>query len=54
MPSRIVFGGILDYYYGRAIYQGEDYFMDVKRIASEKHIEWKGKIEVIARAPGGA
>lgn len=28
--------------------------MDVKRIAIEKHIEWKGKIEVIARAPVGS
>lgn len=27
--------------------------MDVKKIAIEKHTEWKGKIEVIATAPVG-
>jgi len=29
----------------------EDIFMDVKQEAIQKHIEWQGKIEVIARAP---
>jgi len=33
--------------------QLEDYYMSEKSKAIQKHIEWKGKIEVIARAPVG-
>jgi malate dehydrogenase (oxaloacetate-decarboxylating) len=34
-------------------HHGEDQYMDVKQEAIQKHIEWKGKIEVISRAPVG-